>query len=173
MASPKVSTTTGQDPPLSVASPVTKVYNPAIVGTPHAVLYNSGSSFAYLGGSAVTPSSGFPFPPGAQITLPYANFSIWGVPGGVTVGTPSTSLQTALAAGGTTLTLASSGTVFATAQTIAVGATTGQEFLTIATITGTVVTLSAPTLYDHNASATVTTILSQSATSLSVNMGTT
>ncbi len=108
MAAPKGSHTapvTGIDPPLSITSPVTKVYNPAVVGTPHAVIFNNGASFAYLGGSAVTPATGFPFPPGAQISLPYANFSIWGVDGGVTVGTPATSLSAAAVTGAGTVVL--------------------------------------------------------------------
>jgi hypothetical protein len=164
--------TTGINAP--VASPLTKIYNPAAVGTPHVVIFNNGMSGAYIGGSAVSSTSGLLFPPGAQLTLPYANYSIWGIDGGVTTGAPATSLQTAAATGGTTLTLASSGTVFATAQTIAVGAGTGIEFVTLATIAGTVLTTTTGLLYDHNASATVTTITGQpGVTSLSVNPGTT
>jgi hypothetical protein len=177
MAAPKgshSSPSTGVDPPVTAQSPITKIYNPAVVGTPHAVIFNNGSSFAYIGGSSVTPSSGFPLPPGAQITLPNANFSIWGCGGGVVTGTPSTSISVAGTAGGTALTFAGSVASFGTGSTVALGAGSAQEFITFATITsGTVITLSAPLLYDHNASATVTTITAQSGTNLNVNVGTT
>lgn len=167
-----VNTTTGVN--AGVATPATKIYNPAAVGTPHAVIFNNGSSNAYLGSTTgVSANNGLLFPPGAQLVLPFANSSIYAIGSSVTTGAPVTSLQIAGTSGGTQITLASSGTVFATAQTISVGASTAQEFVTIATITGTVVTLSTPLLYDHNASATVTTITGQTATALSVNAGTT
>lgn len=166
------STTTGNDPP--VATPVVKIYNPASVGTPHAVIFNNGASFAYIGGSAVTSASGLPFPPGAQLSLPYANYAIWGVDGGTTYGTPSTSLSANIAAGATAVTFTTAGTVsFSTAQTIAIGIGTGQEFVTISTMSGTSITFTAPVLYDHVSGATAATVTGQSATSLSVNAGTT
>lgn len=153
--------------------PVVKVYNPAVVGTPHAVLFNNGTSNAYIGGSGVTVNSGLLFPPGAQLSLPFANSAIWAT-GAITTGTPSTSLSVAGTAGGTALTFAGSVASFGTGTTVSIATGTAQEFVTLATITsGTVITLTAPLLYDHLASSTVTTITAQSATALSVNSGTT
>lgn len=168
-----ISETTGFDPPVS--SPRTQVYIPAAVGTPHCVIFNSGASPAYLGGSAVTPSTGLLFPPGAQLSLPYANYGIWACGGGVTAGTPVTSLSAAASSGAGTVTL-TSGTVvtnLGSGVTIQVGTGNGAETVTIVSNTGGTAIISPNFVFDHNNAATVVTIGSQLATSLSVNAGTT
>ena len=173
--------TTGGNAPVAAAGPAAKIYNPAAVGVPHAVIFNNGSSNAYLGGSAVTAVSGLLFPPGAQLTLPFAPYAIFATSAAATLGTPVSSLAAAAAAGAGTVILtgtATTGLVPSTGQIFAVGPGTALEYVTVSTYTagaanGTVVT-TAPLLYDHANAATAQTITSQpGATSLSVNAGTT
>ena len=167
-------------PRTPVTTPAIEVYVPPSVGNPHAVLYNNGSSPAYLGGSAVTPVSGLWFPPGATISYPFAPYGIWAVAGGQTVGTPSTTLVSATSTGGTVViltgTAATTGGAFGTGATFAIGTSTGIEYVTVATYTagasnGTVTTVN-PLLYDHASGATAATITAQSGTNLKIDRGT-
>ena len=180
MPSPGSNTvTTGANAPVSAAGPVIQVYNPAAVGVPHAVIFNNGASAAYLGGSAVTALSGMWFPPGAQLSLPFAPYAIFAIDS-ATVGAPVSSLTAAVASGGTTIILAgtaTTGIVPSTGQIFAVGSGTALEYVTVATykagVANGTVTTTGPFLYDHAVNATAQTITAQSATSLSVNTGTT
>jgi hypothetical protein len=158
-----------------VASPALQVYVPAAVGTPHVVFNNKGSSAAYLGGSAVTASAGLWFPPGAQISYPYAPYGIWAVDGSTTTGAPTTTLTAAVSCGATQVAV-TGGTAYGTGQTIALGTATGQEFITVATIigaSGTGITLVNPLLYDHATGSAVAAITGQSGTNLQVDRGVT
>jgi hypothetical protein len=165
--------TTGFDPP--VATPSLQVYNPPAVGHPHVVLFNSGASPVYLGGTSVTAQNGFYFPSGAQISLPFAPFPIYAIDG-YTLGTATATLTINAVSGGTVLAAGSiaSFTPGTLLQIGNAGAPNSQEVVVIANIpnTGTVTT-TTPILYDHISGATVTTIASQNASSLSVNVGTT
>jgi hypothetical protein len=168
------SQTTGVDPP--VASPgITQVYVPASVGTPHCVLFNNGASPAYIGGSSVTAATGLFFPPNAQLSLPYAPFGIWATDSYV-LGTATTTVSANVLAGGTTLAAGSlaSMTVGGLIQLGNAGKPTTFEVVAIsAFVNAGTLTTTTPVLYDHISGATVTTVAAQSATSLSVNDGTT
>lgn len=169
----RASQTTGIDPP--VAMPTIQVYNPPAVGNPHAVIFNNGASPCYLGGSSVTSQTGLWFPPNAQLSLPYAPFGIWAIDG-YTLGTATTTISANVAAGGTTLAAGSlaSMSVGTLLQLGNAGRPTTFEVVAISTFVNTgTLTTTTPVLYDHISGATVTTITSQSATSLSVNTGTT
>lgn len=166
--------TTGEDPPV-VAEPATKVYVPAAVGTPHCVIFNNGSSPVYLGGTAVSVNTGLWFPPGAQLSLPFATFPIWSVSGYV-LGTATTTISANAVAGGTTLAAGSlaSMSVGTPLQLGNAGFPSSQEVVIISTfVNAGTLTTTAPTQFDHISGGTVTVISSQTGSSLSVNAGTT
>ncbi len=174
MAAPRASSqTTGVDPP--VATPTTQVYVPPAVGNPHCVLFNNGASPVYLGGSSVTAATGLLFPPNAQLTLPYMPYGIWAIDG-YTLGTATTTISANATAGGTILAAGSlaSMSIGSLLQIGNANRPTTFEVVVIGGFTnaGTLTTTTA-TLYDHISGATVTTIASQQASSLSVNTGTT
>jgi hypothetical protein len=167
------SQTTGIDPP--VATPTTQVYFPPAVGNPHCVIYNNGGSPVYLGGSSVTAATGLYFPPNAQITFPFAPFPIYAIDG-YTLGTVTTTLVGAQAAGGTSIVVAGTASIVV-GTLLQIGNAnrpTTFEALVVSSISnvGTVGT-TTPLLYDHATGATVTTIASQQGSSLSVNVGVT
>lgn len=168
------SVTTGINAP--AATPNSQVYFPPAYGNPHCVLTNNGASPCYLGGSSVTSATGLWFPPGAQLSLPFAPTAIWAVDDGVTLGTVSTTLTITAAAGGTVLAVA--GTASLTSGVILqVGNNTfpsAQETVVVAAApnAGTVTT-TTPLQFDHASGGTVWTIASSKATALSVNVGTT
>lgn len=167
------SQTTGIDPP--VAAPAVQVYFPASVGTPHCVIFNSGASPAYLGGSAVSSNTGLYFPPGAQLSLPFMPYSIWAVEG-YALGTATTTLGANVAAGGTTLVAGSlaSMKVGSALQIGNANAPSSFETVIISTfVNAGTLTTTSPTQFDHISGGTITVIATQNATSLSVNAGTT
>lgn len=128
--------------------------------------YNAGSGTAYVGGTGVTPGSGFPIPPGNRpLELQNINTNLYACSGIQSVGA-TTTLSGAAAAGATTFTVASAVVVGAWLR---VGNGTGVEYVQVASGTGTVTTSSA-LLYDHAASATVATVTA-SPTPLSVQAG--
>jgi hypothetical protein len=168
------SQTTGIDPP--VATPSLQVYVPPKVGNPHCVIFNNGASPVYLGGSSVTSQTGLYFPPSAQLSFPFAPFPIYAIDG-YTVGTATTTLTANLTAGGTTVLIAGSLASMSVGGLIQLGnanAPTSYEALVISSfVNAGTLTTTTPVLYDHISGATVTTISSQAASSLSVNVGTT
>lgn len=167
------STTTGIDPP--VATPSLQVYFPAAVGTPHCVIFNNGASPCYLGGSSVTQQAGLWFPPGAQLSLPFAPVSVYSIDG-YTLGTATTTISANLVSGGTTVAAGSlaSMKVGGLIQIGNANAPSSFEVLVISTfVNAGTLTTTTGALYDHVSGATVTTISAQAATSLSVNAGTT
>lgn len=164
----------GGDPPV-IAEPATKAYVPASVGTPHAVIFNNGASPVYLGGSAVSINSGLYFPPGAQLSLPFAPFPIWSVSGYV-LGTATTTISANLAAGGTTVACGSlaSMSVGTPLQIGNANAPSSFEVVVISTfVNAGTLTTTAPTQFDHISGGTVTVISSQTGSSLAVSAGTT
>lgn len=174
MAPPRSSSqTTGSDPPVS--APAVQAYFPASVGTPHCVIFNNGASPAYLGGSAVSSNTGLYFPPGAQLSLPFMPYGIWAVEG-YALGTATTTISANVAAGGTTLAAGSlaSMKVGGALQIGNANAPSSFETVIISTfVNAGTLTTTSPTQFDHISGATVTTIATQNATSLSVNAGTT
>jgi hypothetical protein len=167
------SQTTGVDPP--VAMPTIQVYVPPKVGNPHVVIFNNGASPCYIGGSSVTSQTGLWFPPNAQLNLPFAPQAIWAIDG-YTLGTATTTISANVVAGGTTLAAGSlaSMSVGSLIQLGNANAPTSFEVVAIsAFVNAGTLTTTTGVLYDHISGATVTTISSQSATSLSVNVGTT
>jgi hypothetical protein len=166
------SQTTGSDPP--VATPSVQVYVPPKVGSPHCVIFNNGGSPVFLGGSSVTAATGLYFPPNAQITFPFAPYSIYAIDG-YTVGTATTTLTANLLAGGTTALIGGSLASMSVGGLVQLGnVPTSYEVLVIASFvnTGTITTTTGA-LYDHISGATVTTITAQQGSSLSVNVGVT
>jgi hypothetical protein len=109
------------------AAPV-KVYNPGGQGTPHAVLYNSGTSTVYIGGINVSPATGFPMGPSTQITIANAQYSLYAAASGVVSSGSNTAA--ALIAGGATSVSASATTGFVVGSQIIIG-TTSTEVVTL------------------------------------------
>ena len=168
---------------VAVSVPSTEVYVPSAsgVGHPSAVIFNNGSSGAYLGSSAgVTPANGLLLPPGAGINFPAAPYGIWAIAGTGTYGSPVSSLAAASTAGAGTVILtgtATTGLVPAVGQTFAVGSGSALEYVTVSTYTagaanGTVVT-TTPMLYDHANASTAQTVLTVPGTNLKVDRGAT
>jgi hypothetical protein len=166
-----------------VSIPATEVYIPSAsgTGTPHAVIFNNGSSGVYLGSSGnVTAANGLLLPPNAEINFPIAPLGIWAIASSATYGSPVSSLAAAVTAGGTVLTLtgtATTGLVPGTGQTFAIGTGSAIEYITTATYNagaanGTVTT-TTPFLYDHATAATAQTILTVGGGNLSVVGGST
>lgn len=157
-----------------ITAPVTKIYNPGVAGSPHAVINNNGPVAVYLGGDGVTPTGGMWFPPGATISFPYAPYAIYACDNSITTGTPSTTLSNAYSAGAGTV-VVSSGTGLVAGESIAIvaAASSGTEIITISTISGGTIVTVNPTLYDHQSGATVATITAQAGGSLYVDMGAT
>lgn len=166
--------TTGSDPPV-VAEPAVKAYAPGAAGNPHAVLFNNGASPVYLGGTAVSVNSGLWFPPGAQLSLPFAPYPIWSVSGYV-LGTATTTLSASVTAGGTTLAAGSlaSMSVGTPLQLGNANAPSSFEVVIISTfVNAGTLTTTAGTLFDHISGGTVTVVSSQTGSALSVNAGVT
>jgi hypothetical protein len=129
------------------------------VGVPGTVrFYNEGSQPVYLGGSSVTPSTGFKLLPGCKAQLPSVNSAYYAC-SGASPTTVSTTVTTAATAGTTVFTVGST-SGFATGTTILLGNTgvASLEQLTVAgTASATVFTAATASNWDHMAGATVAT----------------
>lgn len=120
-------------------------------------LINEGSNTVYVGQSNVSPFNGFPIPPNSKpfqlqnvLTTLYAC-------SGVTANAASSTLNGAVAAGSTVLTLVTAAS-FVVGSTAVIGNTgKGQEVATVTGTTATALTLSTATLYDHATGVTVAT----------------
>lgn len=128
-------------------------------GVPGTVRFiNEGQNPVYLGGSSVTPSTGFKLLPGCRIQLPSVNSAYYAC-SLAQAGTVSTTVTTAATAGSTAFTVGST-TGFAPGTTILLGnsGTTSVEQLTVsATASSTVFTAATASNFDHMAGATVAT----------------
>lgn len=138
----------------SLTTPV-QIYVPAGSGTPHVWLFNQGNSTCYVGGPNVTPFSGIPLPPNAEIKIPAGFAPLYAVGGVQAVGTTTTTTAAANA-GATALALtASIGAIGNFAIVTSSGASQGGELVQF-TAVGTASTVTPALLYDHKLGSTVT-----------------
>lgn len=152
-----------------VSALATQVYVPAAAGLPNVNLFNNSGVTLYLGSSAVTAGTGLPLAPNQGISLPRTFTGIWAVCGTGTLGTATT--LAADAGAGTTSTTMTATTGFGTANTLVIGSGAAAETVSIATITGSVVTLSAGTKFGHVSGEAVSLVNAPLAGSLSIQRG--
>lgn len=158
-----------------VGAAAVQVYSPASAGTPHAVIYNTGPSTVYLGGSGVTATSGLAVPPKMEVSFANGVNAIYAVAGGVTVSGTATTNLTAASTGGQTSNLTVGTTAnFAVGNLVQVGTGGTGEVGTISAIPdSTHLTLSAATVYDHRAGAAVSAVTGVSTATVKSIAGTT
>ena len=146
--------------------------NPAVVPTwiftptPNAAatlrIVNNGGYTVYIGGSNVSPFNGFPVPPYCRpVEIQNVNISgsLYACSQVYTTATSTTLTATAIPAGATSFTVTSTALTAATLPAaLVLGNGTGQEVVSMTALTSnTIASLSTKTLYDHAASATVST----------------
>jgi hypothetical protein len=149
-----------------ISGAITTVYNPvtAIYGSPHVSFFNEGSSTLYLGGASVSSYNGFALPPNAQVSLPIANSPIYAAAGFTLGASPSTVVTTALAVGGSVVTVTTpQGGNFAIGSYLVIEPNTPrQEVLAVSGTTATAITTSTSFTYGHAiTSSTVVTVTVQ------------
>jgi len=163
--------------PVSATIP-TVVYTPSAYGTPHAFLYNEGSSPVYLGGSGVSTTQGLALAPNDKIRLPYAGGTIWAVSGYQTTSPEGTVITaTTTFPSGTILTTAGGTTVtalFTVGMWIAIESGTPRQEVAqvLATNAGSVIT-SAPLQYAHGTATTFWQLTAQPSLVKSSDVGAT
>jgi hypothetical protein len=141
-----------------VSDTVVPIYTPAPAGIPHVTIQNIGGVPLYIGGSAVTVSSGLRLNPNDNISLDFATYAIYAVGGTPGTGGSSTTLSATVSSGGTTLSVTSSNG-FTPSTVIAIGAVPAQETTTVSgTAGGTSITIGSNLLYDHASGAAVTVL---------------
>lgn len=126
-------------------------------GQPHAWVFNSGNSTAYVGGPNVTPFAGIPVPPGTEIKIPVAFAGLFAVAGLQSIGA-NTTTTAAANAGATSLALTGALGTVGSIYLVGTSATSsvGSEIVSAGAGGGTtVVTISPALLYDHRSGATV------------------
>jgi hypothetical protein len=153
-----------------VSALATQVYVPAAAGQPNVILFNNSRNTIYLGSSGVTAGTGLPLAPNQEISLPRAFSGIWAVCANGFLGTATT--LAADAGAGTLATTMTATTGFGTGNTLVIGTGAGAETVTIATITGSAVTLAAGTLFGHVSGEAVSLVSAPLAGSLTVSRGT-
>ena len=153
----------------AVSALATQVYVPAAAGLPNVTLFNNSSAIIYLGSSSVTASTGMPLAPSQSISLARAFSPIWAVSGAGTVGTATTLAADAGAGTASTTMTATSG--FGTGNTLQVGTSTYGETVSIATITGSVVTFTTGTKFGHISGEAVSLVSAPLGGSLTVQRG--
>jgi hypothetical protein len=149
-------------PVTAVSAAPVKIYTPAPSGSPTAFISNLGTAVVYLGGAGVTPNNGVPLPPGQSLDIARMTFSLYAA-SGVTATATATTLNGAVAAGSTALTL-TSGTGTVNGQTIQVGAGTSAEVVTITAGGGTTSITTTATQYDHASGVAVTVVTGNGST---------
>lgn len=148
----------GVDQHVNPAATPTWVFTPT-TGAPSSVrFYNEGSGTVYVGQANVSPYNGLPIIPGNRpVEFQNVTTSLYAC-SAAGAGTSVTTLSAAVvAAGATTFTVATTAGFVAGSQLILGNSGKGQEIVSVASTTATVVTLNGTTLYDHAASSTVST----------------
>ena len=152
-----------------VSALATQVYVPSPAGQPNVTLFNNSNVTLYLGSSSVTASTGLPLAPSQGISLARAVSAIWAVSGAGTVGTATT--LAADAGAGTTSTTMTATTGYGTSNTLQIGTGTYGETVSVATITGSVVTFTAGTKFGHVSGEAVSLVSAPLGGSLSIQRG--
>lgn len=158
-----------------VGAAAVQIYTPASVGTPHAVIYNTGPATVYVGGVGVTATSGLPVPPRGEVNFANATVALYAAAGGVTVSGTAVTNLTAATTGGSTSNLSVGTTAnFAVGNLVQVGTGNTAEVGTISSIPdSTHLTLSAAVVYDHRAGAQVATVTGTATGTVKTVAGTT
>lgn len=132
------------------------------------VLTNNGTSTVFIGGSAVTPTSGFPLAAGQTISTPFVNQNIYACANANNVVAPTDTLSSPATSGATALTVASGGASFTNGMIISINDGVNTELVTVGTgSTGTSVVVSA-TAHAHATGVTFGVFQSTNGSNVSV-----
>lgn len=147
----------GVDQHVNPAVTPTWIFTPTPNAPATVRLDNEGTNTVYVGQANVSPFNGFPLPPNSK------PFQMQGVTttlyacSGVIAGTGTSTLNGAVAAGSTVLTLVTAASFVVGSTAIIGNSGKGQEVATVTGTTATALTLSTATLYDHATGVTVST----------------
>ena len=132
---------------------------PPPYGHPHSILFNIGAQNAYVGQSGVSSATGLVVAPGGRVDLANASGTIYGI-GGFNQTTPYGTANAATSyPSGSTITVASGGTAFASATTIVVEpGTPRQEIATVFSSNAGSVVTNAPFTFAHGSATTFSAI---------------
>jgi hypothetical protein len=156
---------------VSVGGAAVQIYTPAAVGTPSIFLYNNGNVPVYIGGSAVTVSSGMLLPAGQDIEFPSYPQGLWAVAAPGTLGAATTVSVNAPAGAGTVN--ATSTASYSAGQTLVIGSGSAAETLTISSVTnGTTLVFTTATRFAHLSTEAVALVSAPLGTSINVLAGT-
>jgi hypothetical protein len=136
-----------------VSAAAKQVYTPASYGTPHCIIFNSGTSTVYLGQAGVTYQNGLPLPPNVEVSFPNAQSAIYAVAGGVTVGSGTTT--SAILPSGSSQVGVTSITTLPVGTVARVGTTSTETLTVTATSTAPSVTFATKAGYYHPSGATI------------------
>lgn len=128
--------------PIPVSSAATLILTASATAT-SCVITNNGSSTVFIGGSAVTPTSGFPLAAGQTISSPFINQNIYACSNVNNITTPTSTLSANVSAAGTSLSVASGGASFTAGMVISINDGVNTELVTVSASTGTTITVSA------------------------------
>ncbi len=148
----------GVDQHVNPAATPTWVFTPT-PGVPASVrFYNEGAGTVYVGQANVSQYSGIPILPGNRpVEFQNMTTSLYAC-SSAAVGANTTTLSAAVVpAGNTSFTVTTTAGFVPGTSLILGNVGKGQEIVTVATTTATVVTLTGATLYDHAVSSTVST----------------
>jgi hypothetical protein len=152
-----------------VGATAVQVFVPPPSGIPNLVLFNNSQNPIFVGGSAVTATSGIQIQPNVEVVLPRTNVAVWAICGTGTLGT-ATTLTAAIASGGTTVTMTGT-TGFGTANTLQIGSSYGAETVVVNTIASTVVTFTTGTRFAHASGEAVSLVSAPATGSVQVHRG--
>lgn len=158
--------------PLNTAVSVlpVNIYSPGASGSPHVIVYNSGTAPVYVGQASVTAQDGVPLYPRNSIELPTAPVKLYAVSGFTLTATTTTT--TADVTAGTGTVAVTSGTGIANNAYVELASGNAAEVVqVISGGTTTTLTTTAP-LYDHVSGVAVTVVIAN-AGSVSVTRGAT
>jgi hypothetical protein len=129
--------------PIPVSSAATLILTASATAT-SCVITNNGASPVFIGGSAVTPTSGFPLMAGQTISVPFVNQNIYACANVNNITTPTDTLSAPASAAATALTVASGGASFTNGMVISINDGVNTELVTVGSgSTGTSVVVSA------------------------------
>jgi hypothetical protein len=157
--------------PVTADASAAAVFVPPSKGVATMFLTNNSSTVVYVGGASVTPTTGFPLPPGQSLDVSRMTASVFAVTPYTATATATTTTA-ALAAGATTVAV-TSGAGISNGGYIALGAIggTGAEVVTVISGGGTASLTTTAAQFDH-ATGVAVTVVTPNAGSVTVVAGT-
>lgn len=148
----------GNDQHVNPAATPTWVFTPTPNAPSSVRFYNEGNVTVYVGQANVSPYNGLPIPPGNRpVEFQNALSTLYACSSAVAGASVTTLSAAVVAAGASSFTVTTTAGFIAGSSLILGNSGKGQEIVSVASTTATVVTLNGTTLYDHAASSTVST----------------